>query len=108
MIPASDAFLKARGVEASALNSTTILFRREPSRSAVYEELFHVKQFQEGKIDGTVRNAYENEIEAQEYLLKNAAELKLTQMEIEQTKDALEWYILKLNDLKGDDWDDNL
>ena len=38
----SEDFLDSQGAEASAINATTILFRRRPTRAAVYEELFHV------------------------------------------------------------------
>ena len=99
----SEVFLNAKKVEACTLNSTTILFRRRPTRAAVYEELFHVEQFRMGKIDGTIINAYENEIEAQRYLLEHAEELELTMPEIKKTKEALEWYEMKLENLKGDD-----
>ncbi len=76
---------------------------RKPSRSAVYEELYHIQQFRSGKIDGTVINAYECEIEAQEYLLKNAEILKLTQVEVLQTQKALQWYQDRIRVKKGDD-----
>ena len=99
----SEAFLDAQCAEAITLNENTILFRKRPTRSAVYEELFHVKQFKAGKIDGTIRNAYECEIEAQEYLLDNAVNLGLTDREICQTEAALKWYRKELDKLKGDD-----
>ena len=99
----SEAFLDAQCAEAITLNENTILFHKRPTRSAVYEELFHVKQFREGKIDGTICNAYKCEIEAQEYLLDNAVDLGLTAEEICQTEAALERYREELDKLKGDD-----
>lgn len=48
------------------------------------------------------------EIEAQEYLIKNASELQLTQPEIRQTQKALVWYKERLKELKGDESNDHL
>lgn len=104
----SEAFLDIQEAEACALNATTILFRRRPTRSAVYEELFHVQQYREGKIDGSIINAYENEIEAQKFLLENAIEFQLTQVEINQTSDMLVWYEENLRKMRGDDKNDNM
>ena len=98
----SENFLNIQGVEASTLNATTILFRRRPSRSAVYEELFHAQQYRDGKITGSAENAYKCEIEAQLYLLKHAEEFQLTEPEITQTHKALKWYENKLRTMKGD------
>ena len=99
----SEAYLRARGAEANTINATTILFQKRPTRAAVYEELFHVKQFSEGKIDCTFRNAVECEIEAKEYLLQNAGKLQLTRNEIIQTRDSLAEYRKILEKLKGDE-----
>jgi len=74
----------------------------------VYEELFHAKQYREGKINDTDLSVILCEIEAQEYLLENAEELQLTQPEISQTQDALAWYKERLKVLKGDESNDNL
>lgn len=104
----SERFLDAQGAEAITLNATTILFRKRPTRSAVYEELFHVKQFRDGLIDGTIRNAYECEIEAQVYLLDNSEKLELTESEIMQTQKALDRYRELLNKMKGDDQNDDM
>ena len=101
----SEAFLDSQGAEASAINATTILFRRRPSRAAVYEELFHVCQFRDGKIKGTVKNSIECEIEAKEYLLSNADRLQLTQSEIQKTREDLEWYKIQLREQKGEEND---
>ncbi len=65
--------------------------------------LFHVQQFRDGKISGSVRNAYECEVEAQEYLLKNADMLELTKTEIDQTEEALAWYKRRLETMKGEE-----
>ena len=101
----SEAYLDIRGAEAITLNSTTIIFRRRPSRAAVFEELFHVMQFREGKIDYTMRNKYECEIEAKEYLINNAETLELSQLEIKQTRESLDMYRIKLDELKGEEYD---
>ncbi len=99
----SEAHLSKSGAEATALDGYTILFRRKPGRAAVYEELFHTKQFRDGKIDGTLKNRLECEIEAQQYLLDNVSELGLTEPEIVQTQIALETYRRELSKMKGAD-----
>lgn len=100
----SEQYLNSKGVEAITLNETTILFRKRPTRAAVYEELYHVKQYRDGKIDGTQEVAIVCEIEAQEYLLENSATLELTELEIIQTEKALAYYKEELKLLKGDDY----
>ena len=99
----SEEFLSAQGAEAITLDGFTILFRRRPSRSAVYEELFHAEQFRNGRITGTQRNRYECEIEAQKYLLENAHRFKLTEPEIVQTKEMLDTYSKILSEQKGEE-----
>ena len=96
----SEIYLEAKGAEAVTLNAKTILFRKRPSRSAVYEELFHVEQYREGKIDGSLCNKYICEIEAKKYLLENAENFQLTEAEITQTKISLKWYETKLKELE--------
>ena len=102
----SDSFLKNQNAEASTVDGYTILFRKKPSRSAVYEELFHAKQYREGKADGTYKGILECEIEAQEYLLNNSQLLELTDPEIMHTRKLLDCYKKLLKELKGGDNDD--
>ena len=102
----AERYLDDKGAEACTLNAETILFRRKPSRAAVYEELFHVKQFREGKIDGTLKNSYVCEIEAKKYLLNNASILGLTEIEIIATQKSLEFYMKKLQKLEEYKYDD--
>jgi hypothetical protein len=97
----SEKFLDVQGSEAVTLNGYTILFRKKPSRSAVYEELFHAAQYRDGKNDGTPKIRIECEIEAQEYLLNNAKSLQLTKPEIIQTQKALQIYRLELDKMEG-------
>lgn len=104
----SERFLLCQGAEACTLNENTILFKKHPSRAAVYEELFHIQQYRDGKINGELENIYLNEIEAKEYLLENANMLKLTKKEILQTEKALIWYKTALEQLKGGLSDDHL
>ncbi len=96
-------FLSAQGAEAITLDGYTILFRRRPTRSAVYEELFHAKQFRDGKINGSLRNRYECEIEAQKHLLENSEKFELTETEIAQTKASLNMYVKKLSEQRGEE-----
>lgn len=104
----SEQYLNIKGVEACTLNATTILFKKRPTRAAVYEELYHAQQYRDGRIDGTVVNMYQCEIETQRYLLDKAKELSLTKNEIQQTKNALNWYENRLRKMKGDDSRDNM
>lgn len=104
----SERYLDAHGAEACTLNETTILFRKHPTRSAVYEELFHVEQFRMGKIDGKIKNRILCEIDAQNYLIDNAEELGLTSLEIIQTKKALFHYQELMDDMKGEEPNDNM
>lgn len=99
----TEEFLSLQKAEAMTIDGFTILFSRRPSRAAVYEELFHAKQFRNGKINGSFENMLTCEVEAQEYLLNNAKILELTDPEIIQTRQALEWYRQKLTELKGEE-----
>lgn len=78
--------LKANGAEAMAFDADTIGLTKNPSRAAVYEELFHTKQYGNSQNDGTPVSRAKNEIEAQHYLLDNAKKLKLSKSEIAVTK----------------------
>lgn len=66
---------------------------------------FHAKQFRDGKVNGTYQNRLECEIEAQIYLLDNAAVLDLTIPEIAQTKKALDVYRKELLKWKEENHD---
>ena len=72
---------------------------RKP-KSDSYIQPMPKEQFRAGKIDGSLRNRIECEIEAQQYLLENAKKLELTKPEIIQTRKALEGYNSKLSELK--------
>ena len=98
----SDEYLQKRNAEASAVDGYTIILKRRPTRGAVYEELFHAKQFRDGKIDGSQQNRIECEIEAQKYLLDNAERLGLLKAEIERTQSALKEYEEILLRMKGE------
>ena len=65
--------------------------------------MFHTKQYRDGKIDGTIKNRLECEIEAQLYLLENSERFELTKPEINQTKRALETYKIELSKMKGEE-----
>ncbi len=97
----SEEYLKKKKAEACTIDGYTIVFKRRPTRVAVHEELFHAKQYREGKIDGSRRNRIECEIEAQKYLLENAEILELSRTEVEQTKKLLKEYEEILSKLKG-------
>lgn len=90
MDEATDAFLKMRGVEAITYNASTILMSTEPSRAAVFEELIHTRQWRTGElIDDPISKA-RAEISAKEKLLQNAKAYRLTDGDIEITRQLLE------------------
>lgn len=56
--------------EALTFNEDTILFRKNPTASAVFEELIHATQYKKKKIDGSSRSRILAEIEAKKKLIK--------------------------------------
>jgi len=88
----TDEHLDRRNAEGAALNGYTILLKRLPSISAVYEELIHAEQFRENKNNGSVEQRLLCEIEAQEILIKNKEKWNIPDIENEQTVRALEQY----------------
>lgn len=86
----ADRVCEIQGAEAFTLNENTVVFRRNPCRSVVFEELIHLWQYASGKCDGTKLSRIKCEIEAKEKVLKYAEAYGLTIMDIEITKKALE------------------
>ena len=86
----SEHYVRKRGAEAITLNENTVLFTKNPSRAAVFEELIHTSQWRNGKIDGTGISILKCEVEVKEKLLRNAKAYNLTDSEIEATKILLE------------------
>ena len=83
-------YVVAREKEAITLNEDTVLFRYNPSRAAVFEELIHTYQYRLGKIDGSALSRTLCEIEAKEKLLKHSKAYGLTDAEIKTTEQLLE------------------
>ena len=88
----TDSYLETKHAEGITYDAKTILLKKNPSRASVFEELIHATQYRKGKNDGSTKSRLLNEIEAQEKLLKYAQAYKLTESEIEQTKNALKRY----------------
>ena len=86
---AADIICKAQNAEAFTLNENTVVFRKNPSRSVVFEELIHLWQYASGKCDGTELSRIKCEIEAKEKVIRCARSYGLTNMDIEITKKAL-------------------
>lgn len=95
----ANAILDMQEAEASTFNESTILFRKNPSRAAVFEELIHTAQYRMGKCDGSVKSRLENEIEAKEKLIKYAKAYNLTDIEIYNTRKMLKVCKEELNKL---------
>lgn len=88
----TDIYLKKQHSEGSALNADTILLVKNPSRSAVYEELIHAEQYRQGKNDGGKEKVLLCEIEAKEILIANKQKWGITDKEDKITRLSLEKY----------------
>ena len=71
-----------------------IIFRKNPSASAVFEEVIHFAQGKAGKINSSPYSQILCEIEAAEKLLKNRIAYAITNEEIQST-------IIRLNSEKA-------
>ena len=92
----ADKICEAQKAEAFTLNENTVVFRKNPSRSVVFEELIHLWQYATNKCDGTKVSRIKCEIEAKEKLLKYATSYKLTELDVELTEEALRMDYLDL------------
>lgn len=101
MDDATDLYLQSKNAEAITYNQNTILLRQKPGRASVFEELIHATQYRQGLNDGSTISRIQNEIAAQEMLLRNSEAYKLTPAEIKQTQLALESYVAELQKLLG-------
>ena len=99
----TDVYLESKNAEAITYDANTILLKTNAGRASVFEELIHATQYKQGMNDGSYRSRLECEIAAQEKLLRYSRAYKLTDLEIKQTKQALEEYQaeLKAYDIKG-------
>lgn len=104
-----DWYLDKIGAEAAVgSDGRSIVVRtgRNPSASAIYEEIIHINQIRhKGKIMGydpkNLLEIYLREIKAKEHLLAHAKEYKLAELDIKQTKEALEYYRKKVKEHEG-------
>ena len=101
MDDATDAYLKLRNAEGITLNDNTILLRQMHGRVSAFEELIHATQFRQSLNDGSQISRIQNEIAAQEMLLRNSKAYNLTSAEIKQTQSALASYLAELSELMG-------
>ena len=76
--------------EGFTLNENTVVFAKNPSRSVVYEELIHLWQYGTNKCDGLTVSRIKCEVEAKEKVLKYAKAYKLTKLDVDLTKKALD------------------
>lgn len=86
----ADKICQSQHAEAFTLNENTLVFRNNPSRSVVFEELIHLWQYANNRCDGTKFSRIKCEIEAKEKLLAYAQLYKLTKLDIEITKKVLQ------------------
>lgn len=80
-----------------------LLFRKDVTISEVLEETYHFKQTQLKMFDGYEEKLWTcyREIDAKEYLLKNAKKYNIPRQEIEETKKQLEQYKKSLEKIIG-------
>lgn len=97
-----DKYLKSQNSEGITINAKTILLKKRPSRSAVFEELIHATQYRNGENDGSIESRLLCEIYAQEKLIKYKKEYRITDAEDAQTRTALKYYKRKLALLRGE------
>ena len=88
----TDKYLESKKAEAITYDSKTILLKTNAGRASVFEELIHTAQYRQGINDGSYRSRLECEIFAQQKLLRYSKAYKLTDLEIQQTKNALDKY----------------
>lgn len=97
----AEAYLKKKGANAIALSEDLIALKNKPTISEVLEELYHVKQFRDGKIDLTNVSRYKAEIEAQNYLLSVKKLYNIPKEEILETKANLQYWKERLKNEKN-------
>lgn len=86
----ADALCDMQHVEAITFNKELVVFRKNPSRSVVFEELIHLHQYLSGRCDGSSLSRIQCEIEAKEKLLKYSEAYGLTTLDIEITRRVLD------------------
>lgn len=81
-----------------------LLFRKEVTVSEVLEETYHFKQLKNGMFNDYPEELQPclKEIDAKEYLLKNAKKYNIPRKEIKETEEHLEYYKKRLEYLKGE------
>lgn len=99
--PDAVTLLDYRQAEAITLNDKTILLRPNANRAAIFEELYHAKQYADGIINGETESKLLAEIAAQHYLINNADALKLSEYEINVTKRNLSDWEAELNEYRN-------
>ena len=97
----AEAYLKKKGANAIALSEDLIALKNKPTISEVLEELYHVKQFRDGKIDLTNVSRYKAEIEAQNYLLSVKNLYNIPKEESLETKANLQYWKERLKNEKN-------
>ena len=87
----------------------TIILRPDATTTEVLEEVYHFNQNRSGLNAqySAVQRQIMNEIDAQEYLLSVSDKYKIPKEEVEETKQLLEVYKKKMEDMKkAGEWDD--
>jgi hypothetical protein len=80
----AQAYLKMRGAGGLTLNESTILLPASPTRTAVFEELVHAKQFAAGVFEVGPGGTLHLEANAAETLISNRRAFALPNDEVRQ------------------------
>lgn len=97
-------FAKAMiGNNSAATIADYMFFGDKVRRVDVYEEIYHCRQYRDNKFFGMKHQDTLLEIDAKEYLLKNAKKFKLPRNEILETKELLEYYKNELRRMEEND-----
>ena len=106
-IGTQDKYLDAVGARASTMplgaGRCSILFRKNPTRSEVIEELIHVGQERTERfgVMGTGYSGIQREIEAKEYLIRNRKRLGIPNVETRELICLLRQHREELRELEG-------
>lgn len=94
-------YLELRQAGGLTLNEKTILLPAAPTRTAVYEELVHAKQFSNGMtIEAGMGGVLRFEVEAAEILIRNEAAWQLPPDEVRQVIENQQTLLAELQRLE--------
>jgi len=88
----AERYLRSQKAAAMNLGADLIVLQPKATISEVLEELYHAEQWRDGRLVDTPISKIKAEIEAQNYLLSVEKKYNIPRIEIEQTKQNLEYW----------------